>query len=64
MQLSTELKQELYKEAQTNGLNRHEYLALLRNVDSKLTEAASNSAEARLGINPGDYDIDGKELLR
>lgn len=62
MQLSDELKQELYKEAQTNGFNSQEYLLLLTGVDNLLNEMSLHTQEALKGTKPNDYDVNGKEV--
>lgn len=62
LQLSRELINELYKEAQTNGFNNEEYLLLITGVDNLLTNMSVHTQEYTKGIKPNDYDVNGKEI--
>lgn len=56
MQLSKEMKHELYKEAQTNGFNEQEYLLLLTGVDNLITDMTLHTQEYTKNIKPEDYE--------
>jgi hypothetical protein len=60
--MDRKLKQALWEDALTNGLNATEYGLMLTAVDNLLTQIVMNSQESLNGIRSNDYDIDGKEI--